>query len=276
MAKSRIKIVAELGINCNGDVDNAKKLIDVCAFADVDMIKIQKRTPDICVPSAQKNQPKDTPWGKMTYLEYKKKIEFSKEDCLSLSDYCRSKNIPFFASVWDIPSCDVMNETTNIAKIPSALVTNITLCKYAREKFDTLMISTGMSTEAEIEQCIEECNPNVIFHTNSAYPTPENELNLLYIEHLKKRYPNKKIGYSCHFWGLTPSFAAAAMGVSHIEKHVTLNRTQFGSDQSSSVMPIGIIKWVNGIRCIESALGDGGTRKVIGSELEKRRSLRGV
>lgn len=270
-----INIIGEAGINCNGNVQNAKTLIDICYFAGVNMFKIQKRDPDICVPEHQKDVPKSTPWGTMSYLEYKKKIEFSEDDCNVLNDYCHTKNLTFFASVWDIPSCDIMSKITTLAKIPSALITDIELCKYARDKFDTLMISTGMSDEIEIEQCIKICDPDVIFHTNSTYPTPDNELNLNYIKYLINKYPNKEIGYSCHSWGLTPSFAAASMGIKHIEKHITTDHLQFGSDQSSSVEPIGIIKWVNGIRCIEKGLGEYGPRKVLGGELSKRKSLRG-
>jgi N-acetylneuraminate synthase len=164
------KIVAEIGINHNGNITQAKQMIDVASVAGCDYVKFQKRTPEIAVPESQKNIPKETPWGSMSYLEYKKKIEFGKEEYDILAEYCKSR-INMFASVWDIPSCDFMTQYSSIGKIPSALITDLKLCKYARGKFEILMISTGMSTEKEIETCITTCNPNIVFHTNSSYPS---------------------------------------------------------------------------------------------------------
>jgi N-acetylneuraminate synthase len=269
-----VKIIAEIGINANGDVGIAKKLIDVASFSGCDYVKFQKRDPDLCVPEAQKNKPKSTPWGQMTYLEYKKRIEFGFEDYKEICLYCNSKGIQWFASVWDLPSCDFMKAFVQTAKIPSALITNIELCKYARACFPLLMISTGMSTEEEIEQCVAACNPDVIFHTNSTYPSHENELNLRYIEHLKEKYPSKHIGYSGHEFGLITTMATVPMGVEYIERHITLDRTMWGSDQMASVEPQGFLKLVKGIRNIEQALGAKGNRILYPSEAEKRATLR--
>ncbi len=270
-----IKIIAEIGINHNGDLNIVKSLIDIAVVSGCDYVKFQKRTPDLCVPEEQKNKPKETPWGRMTYLEYKHKIEFGYDEYSDIRHYCRLKNIELFASVWDIPSADFMYAFSTIAKIPSALITDLDLCKYARDKFEILMISTGMSTEEEIEKCVEACNPDVIFHTNSTYPCPENELNLNYIKHLKNKYPHAAIGYSGHEFGLITTMATVPMGVTYIERHVTLDRTMWGSDQMASVEPSGVFKLVRGIRNIEKAMGTSSDRVPYPGELKKRKILRG-
>ena len=259
----RTKIIAEIGINHNGDLSVAKKLIDMAILAGCDSVKFQKRNPDLCVPEHQKNQPKSTPWGDMTYLEYKYRIEFDREQYKEIFNYCESKNIECFASVWDEDSVDFMHEFSDTAKIPSALITNLKLCEYARWKNKELLISTGMSTEKEIERCVEVCGPDVIFHTNSTYPSPVSELNLSYITWLKERYPYSIIGYSGHEYGLTTTFAAVAMGAKFIERHITLERTMWGSDQVASVEPAGLIKMVKGIRDIEKAIGKAGPRMLL-------------
>ena len=274
---NKTKIIAEIGINHNGSVELAKKLIMLAKIAGCDFVKFQKRTPDICVPEEQKNILKETPWGKMTYLEYKKKIEFEKEEYDQINEFCKLIGIEWFASVWDLNAVDFMSQYTNIGKIPSALLTNDELIKYSRKKFETLIVSTGMSTEQEIEKCINVCDPDVIMHTNSSYPSKEEELNLNYIKFLKKKYPNKEIGYSGHEFGLVATFAAVSLGSSWIERHITLDREMWGSDQLSSVEPTGVIKLVKGIRTVEKSLGEEiqTGRTVFGSELSKRKSLRG-
>ena len=270
-----VKIIAEIGINHNGSIKLTKDLIDLSKVAGCDYVKFQKRTPDICVPEAQKYKLRSTPWGEMTYIDYKKKIEFEKDEYDEIFSYCKKIGIGCFASVWDKPSVDFMKEYTNLSKIPSALITNEELVTYARQNSDTLIISTGMSDEAEIENCIHFCNPDVVMHTNSSYPSKVEELNLNYISWLKNKYKDKEIGYSGHEYGLVTTFAAVAMGTTWIERHITLDRNMWGSDHKSSVEPSGLIKLVKGIRDIENALGEGGPRKVLGSELEKRNSLRG-
>ena len=272
----KTEIIAEIGINHNGDLDIAKKLIDMAVLAECDSVKFQKRNPELCVPEYQKNQPKSTPWGEMTYLEYKHRTEFGKEEYDEIDKYCKEKNIGWFASVWDKDSVEFMmkNCYTTWAKIPSALITDLELCKYAREHFSTLLVSTGMSTEEEVEECVEACSPDVIFHTNSTYPCPVDQLNLNYINWLQNKYPEKVIGYSGHEYGLTTTFAAVAMGARFIERHITLERTMWGSDQVASVEPIGLIKIVKAIRDIEKALGEVGPRVLLEGEKSKRKSLR--
>lgn len=270
-----IKIIAEIGINHNGDIEKCKQMINMSSLCGANYVKIQKRNPDVCVPEYQKNTIRDTPWGKMTYLEYKKKIEFNEEQIKDLAEYSKDKNIEFFASVWDKDSVDIMCKYSNICKIGSACITDYELCEYARNKFDFLIISTGMSTEKEIDECIKRCNPDVIMHTNSTYPCPVEELNLNYITHLKNKYPNKEIGYSGHEYGLVTTFVTIPMGVTWIERHITINRTDWGSDQSSSIEPHGLYKLVKGIRDIEMALKYKPQERILfKNELDKKKVLR--
>ena len=270
----KVKIIAEIGINHNGSVAAAKRLIDAAVVAGCDYAKFQKRNPDICVPEHQKNKLRETPWGTIKYIDYKKKIEFEKEQYDELFDYVKSKPIEIFASVWDKPSVDFMKQYGGPMKIGSALINDLDLCKYARDNTDLLIVSTGMSTEKEIEDCINACNPDVIMHTNSTYPSPIEELNLSYITWLKNKW-NTQIGYSGHEWGLVTTFAAVTLGASWVERHITLDRTMWGSDQMSSVEPHGFIKLVKGIRSIEKAIGVPGPRALLEGELSKKRSLRG-
>ena len=269
------KIIAEVGINHNGDIELCKRLIMLSKVAGVDYVKIQKRNPDLCVPELQKTKRKNTPWGEMSYLEYKWRIEFNDAQIAELMAYSKQIGVAFFSSVWDLDSVCVMKKYTNIGKIPSALITNLELCRAARDAFEILIISTGMSTEEEIEVCVAACRPDVIMHTNSTYPCPVEDLNLRYIEHLRAKYPSAEIGYSGHEYGLVTSFAAVAMGVQWVERHITLDRTMWGSDQSSSIEPSGLIKLVKGIRDIEKATQyKPGPRRQFEGESVKRTSLR--
>ena len=271
-----VKVIAEIGINHNGDINIAKKLIDVAVVAGCDYVKFQKRNPDVCVPEDQKGVIKQTPWGEMSYLDYKYKLEFDYEEYDELYQYSIERGIGFFASVWDEDSVDFMSNYGGVMKIPSALITDNHLIKYARENSDYLMISTGMSNEREIETAVSICKPDLIFHTNSAYPSPVEELNLKYINWLGDKYPNTEIGYSGHEYGLVPTFAAVSMGATWVERHITLDRTMWGSDQLASVEPIGLMKLVKGIKDIEKSMGVYGERKVSQCELSKRKSLRKV
>lgn len=274
---SKTKIISEIGINHNGSMEKAKELILLSKVAGCDFVKIQKRNPDKCVPEAQKQKPKKTPWGDMTYIEYKKRIEFSEEQIKELVDFSNQVGIKFFASVWDLDSVDIMKKYCKVGKIPSALITNLELCKYARDNFDYLIISTGMSTEVEIENCVSNCNPDVIMHSNSTYPCPVEELNLNYIKHLKNKYPKCEIGYSGHEYGLVSTFASVVLGSTWVERHVTLDRNMWGSDQKSSIEPSGLIKLVKGIRDIEKATQYPVKERILfPGELSKRKSLRGV
>lgn len=286
-----VKLIAEIGLNyAYGDdssefLSNAKKLIDLSALAGFDYVKFQKRTPELCVPEQQKDAEKVVPWRDKptTYLQYKKDIEFSFDEYRLLVDFCRQKNIGVFVSVWDKESVDFWSDICTsyydhmecIMKIPSAMVTNIDLCRYARERCEKLMVSTGMSTEFEVTSCIHTCNPDVIFHTNSAYPTPVSDLNLGYINHLHRCYPDKEIGYSGHEFGLDTTISTVALGVEWIERHVTLCHDLWGSDQKASIEPVGMFKLVKGVRELESAMSGDSFRVVYESEIEKKKSLRG-
>ena len=270
-----VKIIAEIGINHNGDVDLAKKLIDVADVAGCDYVKFQKRTPEICVPEEQKSKLRDTPWGKISYLEYKEKTEFGKKEYDEIDRYCSNKRIKWFASVWDLESSEFMKAYTDISKIPSALITNLDLLKKARENSSFFMFSTGMSTEEEIETAVETGDPDLIFHTNATYPCPVDQLNLNYIQWLQDKYPTLEVGYSGHEYGLVPSFVSASMGVTWIERHITLDRMMWGSDHRASIEPGGLIKMTKGIRDIEKSFGESGPRVVTSGEESKRKSLRG-
>jgi N-acetylneuraminate synthase len=271
-----VKFISEIGINHNGSMDICKKMILLSKVAGADYVKIQKRNPDVCIPEDQKNKMRKTPWGTMTYLEYKKRIEFDEEQIKELVDYCKEIDIEFFASVWDLDSVKLMSKYTKIAKLGSASINDIELCKATRQAFDFVIISTGMSTEEEIEVAVEASQPDVIMHTNSTYPCPIEDLNLNYIKYLKEKWGKQaEIGYSGHEYGLVSTYASVAMGANWIERHITLDRSMWGSDHLSSIEPDGLIKLVKGIRCIEKASQyEPGPRKQFEGENAKKESLR--
>ena len=270
-----MNLVAEIGINHNGDIEICKKLISIAKLAGFNYVKIQKRNPDLCVPEEQKSTLRETPWGTMTYLDYKKQIEFNEEQIKDLIEYSKNEGITMFSSVWDTDSVNLMSKYGDIGKIPSALITNIELCIYARKCFKTLIISTGMSTEKEIEKCIEACNPDVIMHSNSTYPCPPEDLNLRYIEWLKEKNPNKDIGYSGHESGIITTLATISLGVTWIERHVTMDKTMWGSDQKASLDIQEMFELVKNIKIIESACQYKPQQRVqFKKENEKKKSLR--
>ena len=270
-----MNLIAEIGINHNGDIEICKKLISIAQIAGFNYVKIQKRNPDLCVPEEQKSKIRETPWGTMSYLDYKKKIEFDKKQIAELIKYSKDKGITMFSSVWDKDSVDIMSKYCDIGKIPSALITNIELCVYARKKFDKLIISTGMSTEEEIEACIEACNPDVIMHSNSTYPCPPEDLNLRYIHWLKDKNPNKEIGYSGHESGIVTTLATIPLGVSWIERHVTLDKSMWGSDQKASLDIQEMFELVKNIKIIEKACQYKPQKRIqFKKENEKKKSLR--
>lgn len=275
-------IIAEIGINHNGSLENAKRLIDVASLAGCDAVKFQKRNPDVCVPEHQKNVMRETPWGTMTYLEYKYKVEFEKEEYDEIDRYCKEKGVEWSASPWDLDSLEFLsNYEIPFIKIPSAMLTNEELIRassrWSAERNKELIVSTGMSTVDEIDKAVEwmreEGTEFALLHCNSSYPAPVDELNLSCIKTLKDRY-GCKVGYSGHEFRLGTSVATVMLGAEIIERHITLDRTMWGTDQLSSVEPQGLIKLVRGVRELEQALGDG-TIGVTDTELPFRKKLRG-
>jgi len=279
--------IAEIGLNHNGDLNIAKKLIDISSAAGCDSVKFQKRNPDVCVPESEKSKMRETPWGKMTYLEYKYKVEFGKEEYDEIDRYCKERGIDWSASAWDLDSLEFLSQyDLPYIKIPSAMLTNDELLIAARDTGKKVILSTGMSNRDEIDHAVillkssitvepyyEIAGDFVLLHCNSTYPAPIDELNLSTIKTLKERY-NCEVGYSGHEFRLSTSVAATYLGASVIERHVTLDRSMWGSDQLSSVEPQGLFKLMSGIRELEQARGNG----VIGvTESEKlmRKHLRG-
>lgn len=270
-----VKFISEIGINHNGSLELCKNLIIKSHKAGCNFVKIQKRNPDICVPEKQKTKRKQTPWGEMSYLEYKHKIEFNEEQIKELVDYSKSIGIELFASVWDIDSAILMSKYTRIAKIGSASITNIELCKKTRELFDFVIMSTGMSTEREIEIAVLNTNPDVIMHTNSTYPCPSEDLNLRYIHYLKQKWINIDIGYSGHETILSSTYAAVTLGATWIERHVTLDKNMWGSDQSSSINFEELKELIKNIEYVENAIQyRTGPRILFEKESSKKESLR--
>ena len=279
MSTNKIYIIAEIGINHNGSIDVAKQLIDIAHVAGCDAVKFQKRNPDVCVPEHQKSVMRETPWGKMTYLEYKYKVEFGDSEYNEIDQYCKQKGIDWSASPWDLDSLDFLNKyNLSFIKIPSALLNNLDLISEAAKTAKKLILSTGMSTIEEVDTAVEAIkasNSNCDFallHCNSSYPAPNEDLNLRCIKTLQDRY-NCEVGYSGHEFGLTTSIASLCMGATIIERHITLDRTMWGTDQMCSVEPQGLIKLVRGVKELNQALGDG-VKRVTETELPIKDKLR--
>jgi N-acetylneuraminate synthase len=273
-----VYVIAEIGINHNGSLELAKKLIDGAALAGCDAVKFQKRTPELCVPRDQWDVMRDTLWGRMSYIDYRHLIEFGREEYAEIDRYCREKGVHWFASCWDEPSVDLINEFDPVLyKAPSASLTDIDLLRHTMATGKPLMISTGMSTMEEIETAVAALGTDnlLIAHSTSAYPCDLNELNLRMLDTLKSRYPATPIGYSGHETGLAPTWAAVSMGATFIERHITLDRAMWGSDHAASVELGGLYRLVSNIRDIEKALGDG-VKRVYESELAPKKKLRRV
>ena len=271
-------IIAEVGINHNGDLNIAKKIIDAAAYAGADAVKFQKRTPDVCTPPEQQKQMRETPWGYISYLDYRYKVEFGDEHYREIDRYCREKGIDWMVSVWDEQSVDFMEKfDTPAYKVPSASLTDHNLLKYVRQTGKPIIISTGMSTMEQIHKGVDAVGSDelVIMHCTSTYPCEPDELNLRMIETLRREFPNNPIGYSGHEVGLVPSAVAIALGATSIERHITLDRAMWGSDQAASVEPGGFRKLVKYIRVTEVSLGDG-VKKVYESEMGSMKKLRRV
>lgn len=272
-------IIAEIGINHNGDMQIAKKLIDAANACLWNCVKFQKREPEIAVPEEQKNMIRDTPWGKMTYLEYKKKIEFGKKEYDYIDKYCKEKPIAWTASPWDIPSLEfILEYDLPFIKIASASNANWNLLKLACESKKPLLVSTGMSSLEEVDETVNflekySSGNYILMHTNSAYPTPASELNLRMITTLKKRY-NCLVGYSGHEMDLEPTVVAVSLGAKVIERHITLDHNMWGTDQAASLSVTAMSMLQGRMKEILLMLGDG-KKNITESEKEVRKKLRG-
>ena len=268
-------VIAEAGINHNGDLETAKRLVEVAADTGCDAVKFQKRTPKLCVPKEQQGQVRETPWGTMTYLEYKERTELSAADFEEIGGHAAKCGIQWFASPWDVPSLKTLVDLGVPAiKVASASVTNLELLSEINATGLPTIMSTGMSDFPQIRRAIAQLDqvPLALLHTVSVYPCAVSNLNLRMIETLQKEF-GLITGYSGHEIGLPPSLAAVALGASIIERHITLSRAMWGTDHPASVEPSGMRKLVSGIRSIESALGDG-EKKVLEEELVAATKLR--
>jgi N-acetylneuraminate synthase len=271
-------VVAEIGINHNGSLDLAKRLIDGALLAGCDAVKFQKRSPTHCVPKEQWHIERDTPWGRMTYIDYRHRIEFGEREYAEIDRYCKERKILWFASCWDEASVDFMERfDPPCYKAASASLTDHDLLLAMKRTHKPLMISTGMSTWEEIETAIAICGEEnlLVAHSTSMYPCQLEDINLKMINTLKAAYPNVPIGYSGHEVGLAPTWAAVALGATFVERHVTLDRAMWGTDQAASVEIVGLVKLVANLRDIEKSMGDG-VKKVHEKELAQRKKLRRV
>jgi N-acetylneuraminate synthase len=268
-------VVAEIGINHNGDLDVAKKLIDAAFVAGCDAVKFQKRTPEICVPPDQRERPRETPWGVMTYMEYRERLELGQSEYAEIDRYCREKGIAWLASCWDVPSVDFIERFDPVGyKVASACLTDDDLLRHTNAQGRPIILSTGMSTMAEIRRAVALLDRDrlVITHTTSSYPCAPADLNLRMIPTLAREF-GCPVGYSGHEVGLQTTIAAVALGAALVERHVTLDRAMWGSDQAASVEPWGVMRLVRDIRVVETAMGDG-RKRVYDSELPLMERLR--
>lgn len=270
-------IIAEIGINHNGDIDIAEKMIHAAKKAGVDAVKFQKRTPLLCVPPEERNKMRETPWGYITYLEYREHVEFGQEEYTRINELCKSLDIDWFASVWDEESIDFLEQFDPIAyKVPSASLTDTALVDKLNATGRPIILSTGMSTMEEIRKSVSHFDIDrlAITHATSAYPCKPEELNLRMVQTLASEF-DCPVGYSGHETGLVPSAVAVGLGAHIIERHFTLDRAMWGTDQSASVEPGGMERLVKYIRVTEKALGDG-VKKVYDSERPSWNKLRRV
>jgi sialic acid synthase SpsE len=270
-------VIAEIGINHNGEVDTAKKLIDVAFEAGCQAVKFQKRTPEISTPEAQKNVMRETPWGEMTYLDYKRRIEFGDDEYSEIGRYCQELGIDWFASPWDVPSVEFLERHNVIAhKVASASVTDVELLEALKATGKPIILSTGMSTMDEVDRAVAIVGTDnlVLMHATSTYPLDPTEANLKVMDTLRERF-GVPVGYSGHETGLQISLAAIGMGANALERHITLDRAMWGTDHGASLEPSGLSRLVRDVRVIESAFGDG-VKRVFASEEGPRQKLRRV
>ena len=271
-------VIAEIGINHNGDLDIAKRLIDGAVFSGADAVKFQKRTVEAVYSKEELDKPRESPWGK-TNRAQKYGLEFIEEQYNEIDRFCKEKKIKWFASAWDIDSQYFLRKyDTEFNKVPSAMLTHKDLLEAVADEKKPTFISTGMSTMVEIDKAVEifrrkKCSFELL-HCNSTYPMPDHEANLKMIPVLCQHF-KCNVGYSSHDVGLITACAAIALGATSIEKHITLDRAMYGSDQAASVEIMGFYRLVDYIRTIEKALGDG-IKKVSIQEEGIKRKLRKV
>ena len=274
----KVYFIAEIGINHNGDLKNALKLIEESKHAGCDAVKFQKKSPRDSVPRHVWDAPKDTPWGKMTYIEYKERMEFNKKQYKEIIKFCKELKIDWSASCWDLKSVDFM-EDLNIPyyKVASASITDLRLLKRIKKTKKPVIISTGMSTLKQINKAVKILgSKNLgILHCNSSYPAKNEELNLNFITKLKKMFPKSIIGYSGHEKGLSPTIAASVLGAKIIERHITLDKAMWGTDQLASIESMGFARIIRDTRVIETALGIA-KKIVFKSEHEVMKKLRSI
>jgi len=269
-------IIAEIGINHNGSLETAKALIDAAKWAGADAVKLQKRTVEI-VYAGQLDKPRESPWGK-TNGDQKRGLEFGRTAYDTINSYCRHVGIRWFASAWDFPSLLFLRKyDLPYQKIASAMVTNLEFVQMVAAEQKPIFMSTGLSTMEEIEAAynviMKEGATCTLMHCVGTYPCPESDLNLRMIQVLAERFPNLPIGYSGHEASVSPSVVAAALGAVAIERHITLDRSMYGSDQAASLEPNGFRTMVDQIRKLPVILGDG-VKRVLPGEVEVAKKLR--
>lgn len=270
-----VYVIAEIGLNHNGDVKVAKQLVDAAALAGCDAVKFQKRTPELCVPPEQRDIQRETPWGTMSYMDYRYRVEFDADQYGEVDRYCKEKGIAWFASCWDEPSVDFIEQfDPPCYKMASASLTDDALLKHTVATGKPMILSTGMSSLDEVEKAVAlfDIDKLIVLHATSTYPCKPEELNLRVIPAFRAKF-DCPIGYSGHEVGLQTTLAAVTLGACVVERHITLDRAMWGSDQAASIEPSGFHRLVRDIRVIEQAMGDG-VKRVYDSELPIRKKLR--
>jgi len=272
----RIFISAEIGINHNGDVEIAKQLIDVAKLAGADAVKFQKRTIDLVYTKDFLDSPRESPWGN-TQRAQKEGLEFGVDEYKRIDGYCKEKGIEWFASAWDLESQKFLRQfDLKYNKIASAMIVYEDLLKEVASEKKHTFISTGMATLEQIDHAVDifknaNC-PFELMHCVSTYPMSDEDANLSCIKTLRERY-QCDVGYSGHEVGLAVSYGAAALGITSLERHITLSRAMYGSDQASSIEPVGLIQLVGAVRKIEKAMGDG-VKTIVDKEVPIAKKLR--
>jgi len=273
-----VYITAEIGINHNGELAHAFALISQADTAGCDAVKFQKRTPEVATPADQHEIERDTPWGRMSYVDYRHRLEFDADDYRAIDAYARNHGIAWFASPWDTQAVDFLEEFDVPAhKVASACLTDDDLLRQLRATGRTIVLSTGMSTRRQIRHAVEVLGRDriVLCHATSTHPAKPAELNLRMIHTLAAEFPDIPIGYSGHETGLQTTVAAVTLGAGYVERHLTLDRAMWGSDQAASVEPTDLQRLVRDIRVVTEALGDG-VKQIYDGERLAIRKLRRV